>query len=211
VLDEANPGLGTDGEHPVLGWVGKLRTPLSAGGGAGVDAVGVVEGVPDLRVQAVCLLEEVGRLRRVAVGGRGPGERVEGQGLGLEVLMAACHVEHGVEVPDGGPGAGFGGQGGEEAAGDQGAVSASGRPLPAEILDLYRRHQGAVTAWFLVLAISGALLVPAGILLGRLAGGSRGHWILIAMAVILWRAPSMAAQPGADGLGPVGGRDQLPA
>ena len=47
----------------------------------------------------------------------------------------------------------------------------------AEILDLYRRHQGAVTAWFLVLVISAALLAPAGILLGRLAGGSRGRWI----------------------------------
>ena len=201
----------------------------------------------------------------------------------------------------------------------------------AEILDLYRRHQGAVTAWFLVLVISAALLAPAGILLGRLAGGSRGRWIarlgvaaaavqviglsrwvllvpgisrdatdpartaaahrsfelvhtwlgtvlgetigyaltatltvlvtyavtrgaaprwmtylgyasagliatgvlvplglaaatltnfagyvawclwLIAMAVILWRAPSTAARSGADGARPVGGRDQLPA
>jgi Domain of unknown function (DUF4386) len=47
----------------------------------------------------------------------------------------------------------------------------------AEILDLYRQHQGAVTAWFLVLAISAALLAPVGILLGRLAGGRRGRWI----------------------------------
>jgi hypothetical protein len=47
----------------------------------------------------------------------------------------------------------------------------------AEILDLYRRHQGAVTTWFLVLVISAALLAPAGILLGRLAGGRRGRWI----------------------------------
>ena len=173
----------------------------------------------------------------------------------------------------------------------------------AEILGLYRRHQGAVTAWFLVLVISAALLAPAGMLLGRLAGGSRGRWIarlgvaaaavqviglsrwvllvpgissdatdpartadaqrtfelvhtwlgtvlgetigyasagliatgvlvplglaaatltnfagyvawclwLIARAVILWRAPSTAARPGADGARPVGGRDQLPA
>ena len=201
----------------------------------------------------------------------------------------------------------------------------------AEILGLYRRHQGAVTAWFLVLVISAALLAPAGMLLGRLAGGSRGRWIarlgvaaaavqviglsrwvllvpgissdatdpartadaqrtfelvhtwlgtvlgetigyaltasftvlvtyavtrgaaprwmtylgyasagliatgvlvplglaaatltnfagyvawclwLIAMAVILWRAPSTAARSGADGARPVGGRDQLPA
>jgi hypothetical protein len=47
----------------------------------------------------------------------------------------------------------------------------------ADILDLYRRHQGAVTTWFLVLVISAALLAPAGILLGRLAGGRRGRWI----------------------------------
>ena len=32
-------------------------------------------------------------------------------------------------------------------------------------------------AWFLVLVVSAALLAPAGILLGRLAGGRRGRWI----------------------------------
>jgi hypothetical protein len=47
----------------------------------------------------------------------------------------------------------------------------------AEILDLYRQHQGAVMAWFGVLVVSAGLLAPAGILLGRLAGGSRGRWI----------------------------------
>jgi hypothetical protein len=47
----------------------------------------------------------------------------------------------------------------------------------ADILGLYRRHQGAVTSWFGVLMVSAALLAPAGILLGRLAGGSRGRWI----------------------------------
>ncbi len=47
----------------------------------------------------------------------------------------------------------------------------------ADILALYRDHQGAVMAWFLVLVVSAALLAPAGILLGRLAGGSRGRWI----------------------------------
>jgi hypothetical protein len=46
-----------------------------------------------------------------------------------------------------------------------------------DILERYRQHQGAVTTWFLVLVISAALLAPAGILLGRLAGGSRGRWI----------------------------------
>jgi hypothetical protein len=47
----------------------------------------------------------------------------------------------------------------------------------ADILGLYRRHQGAVMSWFGVLMVSAALLAPAGILLGRLAGGSRGRWI----------------------------------
>ena len=45
------------------------------------------------------------------------------------------------------------------------------------MLALYRDHQGAVTGWFLVLVISAALLAPAGILLGRLAGGSLGRFI----------------------------------
>jgi hypothetical protein len=47
----------------------------------------------------------------------------------------------------------------------------------ADILALYRAHQGAVMAWFAVLMVSAALLAPAGILLGRLAGGRRGRWI----------------------------------
>ena len=47
----------------------------------------------------------------------------------------------------------------------------------ADILELYRQHQGAVMAWFGVLMLSAALLAPAGILLGRLAGGSQGRWI----------------------------------
>ena len=47
----------------------------------------------------------------------------------------------------------------------------------ADILALYRAHQSAVTAWFAVLMVSAALLAPAGILLGRLAGGPRGRWI----------------------------------
>lgn len=47
----------------------------------------------------------------------------------------------------------------------------------ADILALYREHQGAVTGWFLVLVISAAMLAPAGILLGRLAGGTLGRWI----------------------------------
>jgi len=47
----------------------------------------------------------------------------------------------------------------------------------ADILDLFRRNQGAVTSWFLVLVVSAALLAPVGILLGRLAAGPRGRWI----------------------------------
>jgi hypothetical protein len=47
----------------------------------------------------------------------------------------------------------------------------------ADILALYRQHQGAVSLWFLALAISAALLAPAGLLLGRLAGGTLGRWI----------------------------------
>jgi Domain of unknown function (DUF4386) len=47
----------------------------------------------------------------------------------------------------------------------------------ADILELYRRHQGAVMTWFGVLMVSAAMLAPAGILLGRLAGASRGRWI----------------------------------
>jgi hypothetical protein len=47
----------------------------------------------------------------------------------------------------------------------------------AEILASYRRNQGAITAWFLVLVISAALLAPVGVLLGRLAGGKLGRWI----------------------------------
>ena len=34
-----------------------------------------------------------------------------------------------------------------------------------------------MTTWFLVLVVSAALMAPAGILLGRLAGGALGRWI----------------------------------
>ena len=47
----------------------------------------------------------------------------------------------------------------------------------ADILALYRDHQAAVMTWFGVLALSSALLAPAGIWLGRLAGGTLGRWI----------------------------------
>lgn len=57
----------------------------------------------------------------------------------------------------------------------------------ADILALYRDHQGAVMTWFLVLVVSAALMAPAGIWLGRLAGGTIGRWIAgvgIAAAVV---------------------------
>ena len=47
----------------------------------------------------------------------------------------------------------------------------------SDILALYREHQGAVMGWFLVLVISAAMLTPAGLLLGRLTGGTLGRWI----------------------------------
>ena len=46
-----------------------------------------------------------------------------------------------------------------------------------DILDLFREHQGSVMTWFLVLVVSAALIAPAGIWLGRIAGGTLGRWI----------------------------------
>jgi hypothetical protein len=46
-----------------------------------------------------------------------------------------------------------------------------------DILASYRAHDVAISAWFLVLVLSAALLAPAGIGLGRLAGGRTGKWI----------------------------------
>jgi hypothetical protein len=47
----------------------------------------------------------------------------------------------------------------------------------SDVLALVREHQGAVTGWFFVLAVSAALLAPTGVLLGRLTGGTLGRWI----------------------------------
>ena len=47
----------------------------------------------------------------------------------------------------------------------------------AGILAAYRQHGTAISAWFLVLVLSAALLGPAGVGLGRLAGGRTGKWI----------------------------------
>lgn len=47
----------------------------------------------------------------------------------------------------------------------------------ADILALYRAHQTAVMTWFGVLVLSSALMAPAGIWLGRIAGGTLGRWI----------------------------------
>jgi hypothetical protein len=47
----------------------------------------------------------------------------------------------------------------------------------ADILALFREHQGTVMLWFFVLALSAAMLAPAGIWLGRISGGTLGRWI----------------------------------
>ncbi|GAB2469360.1 DUF4386 family protein [Xylanimonas ulmi] len=47
----------------------------------------------------------------------------------------------------------------------------------SQILALFRERQGAVVTWFLVLALSAALMAPAGVFLGRLVGGTLGAWI----------------------------------
>lgn len=47
----------------------------------------------------------------------------------------------------------------------------------ADILALFRDHQASVVTWFGVLVVSSALMAPAGIWLGRLAGGTLGRWI----------------------------------
>ncbi len=48
-----------------------------------------------------------------------------------------------------------------------------------DILALYRDHQAAVMTWFGVLVLSSALMAPAGIWLGRMAGGTLGRWITV--------------------------------
>jgi hypothetical protein len=47
----------------------------------------------------------------------------------------------------------------------------------ADILALFREHQGTVMTWFGVLVLSSALMAPAGVWLGRVAGGNLGRWI----------------------------------
>jgi hypothetical protein len=57
----------------------------------------------------------------------------------------------------------------------------------SDILALFREHHAAVAGWFLVLVVSAALIAPAGLLLGRLAGGTLGRWIAgvgVAAAVV---------------------------
>jgi hypothetical protein len=44
-----------------------------------------------------------------------------------------------------------------------------------DILHQFRQHQGAVKGWFAVLMVSAAMMAPAGVWLGRLAGGLRGR------------------------------------
>jgi hypothetical protein len=47
----------------------------------------------------------------------------------------------------------------------------------ADILALFHEHQAVVMVWFLVLAVGAALMAPAGVWLGRIAGGRLGRWI----------------------------------
>jgi DNA-binding HxlR family transcriptional regulator len=54
-------------------------------------------------------------------------------------VVAACLLQHGLEVGDGGLVVLLGARGGEDAAGEQGAVSAAGCPVPAVV----GRQQGA--------------------------------------------------------------------
>jgi len=51
------------------------------------------------------------------------------------------------------------------------------RSPAADILASYRQHDTAISAWFVVLVLSAALLAPAGVGLGRLGGGQIGQWI----------------------------------
>lgn len=86
----------------------------------------------------------------------------------------------------------------------------------AEILAAFRDHQSGVTTWFAVLMVSAALLAPAGILLGRLAGGSRGRVIAVvgvAAAVVqvvgLSRWVLLIPGVSADALDPATGADAV--
>lgn len=47
----------------------------------------------------------------------------------------------------------------------------------SDVLALFRENQSTVTAWFLVLVLSAALMAPAGVALGRITGGVLGRWI----------------------------------
>src|SRR4051794_41654614 len=60
-----------------------------------------------------------------------------------------------------------------------------------DILTAFHDHQVAVTAWFGVLVLSAALLAPAGIWLGRIAGGTLRRWV----------AGAGAAAAAGEGLG----------
>ncbi|SDO81552.1 protein of unknown function [Pedococcus dokdonensis] len=57
----------------------------------------------------------------------------------------------------------------------------------ATILDRYREHPTTVSAWFLVLTVSAALLAPTAVSLGRLVAGRLGRWVTgvgVAAAVV---------------------------
>ena len=83
-----------------------------------------------------------------------------------------------------------------------------------DILALFRANQGTVTAWFGVLVLAAALMAPAGIWLGRVAGGTLGRWIAgvgIAGAVVqvvgLQRWVTLVPRLADDSLDPRGRAD----
>jgi hypothetical protein len=83
-----------------------------------------------------------------------------------------------------------------------------------DVLALFREHQGTVRAWFAVLAIGSALMAPAGVWLGRVAGGRVGRWIAglgIAAAVVqvvgLQRWVTLVPGIAEDALDPAGRAD----
>ena len=128
-------------------------------------------------VQAVGLLEELGRPPGVAVGDRGSREGVEGEGLGLEVALVARLAEHGVEVLDGRLGY---------------ALTAT-----FTVLITLAVTRAIAPRWMTYLGYASAALIATGVViplgvhaatLTNFAGYVAWCLWLIAMAVVLWRA-----------------------
>jgi hypothetical protein len=77
---------------------------------------------------------------------------------------------------------------------------------PAQALEAFRAHEGAVVAWFVVLAVGAALLAPIGIGVGRLSGARAMRWavpVAVAAAAVqvvgLSRWPLLVPGWAADG------------